>query len=102
MKRRFWRVIFTPRGIEWASTDGPVRIVHDTTEFTYSRESTEAIGIHWAALTRYVEDGNLEIDNNGTENDSWHLSTPVENSPFCRSKNPPPGGGDGLQFQPGS
>jgi hypothetical protein len=28
------------------------------------------------------------------------LSIPVENSPFCRSKNPPPRGEDGLQFQP--
>jgi hypothetical protein len=28
------------------------------------------------------------------------MSIPVENSPFCRSKNAPRGGGDGLQVQP--
>jgi hypothetical protein len=28
------------------------------------------------------------------------LSTPVENSSFRRSKNPPPGLGEGLHFQP--
>jgi hypothetical protein len=28
------------------------------------------------------------------------LSIPVENSPLYRSKNPPPPGDDGLQFQP--
>lgn len=34
-----------------ASTDGPVLILHDTTEFTYSRESTEAIGILKTSFT---------------------------------------------------
>jgi hypothetical protein len=28
------------------------------------------------------------------------LSIPVENSPLCRSKSSPPGGDEGLQFQP--
>jgi hypothetical protein len=28
------------------------------------------------------------------------LSTPVENSSFCRLKIPQPSGGGGLQFQP--
>jgi hypothetical protein len=28
------------------------------------------------------------------------MSTPVENSSFRRSKNPPPGLGEGLHFQP--
>jgi len=29
----------------FAAADGPILVLHDTTEFTYSRESTEAIGI---------------------------------------------------------
>jgi hypothetical protein len=34
-----------------AATDGPILILHDTTEFTYSRESTEAIGILKTSFT---------------------------------------------------
>jgi Transposase DNA-binding len=40
-----------------ASTGGPVLILHDTTEFTYSRESAEAIGILKTSFTGRGKDG---------------------------------------------
>jgi hypothetical protein len=41
----------------FASTDGPVLVLHDTTEFSYTRESKEAIGILYKSCGRKDKDG---------------------------------------------
>jgi hypothetical protein len=41
-----------------------------------------------------------EIANEGCPGRSYDLSTPVEISPFRRSKTPPPHWDEGLHFQP--
>lgn len=41
----------------FAATDGPVLVLHDTTEFSYTRESKEAIGILYKSCGRKDKDG---------------------------------------------
>jgi Transposase DDE domain len=41
----------------FAATDGPILILHDTTEFSYTRESKEAIGILYKSCGRKDKDG---------------------------------------------
>jgi hypothetical protein len=41
----------------FAATDGPILILHDTTEFSYTRESKEAIGILYKSCGRKDQDG---------------------------------------------
>jgi Transposase DNA-binding len=36
----------------FAATDGPILVLHDTTEFSYTRESKEAIGILYKSCGR--------------------------------------------------
>jgi len=36
----------------FAATDGPILVLHDTTEFSYTRESKEAIGILYRSCGR--------------------------------------------------
>lgn len=40
-----------------AATAGPVLVLHDTTEFTYSRESREAVGILKTSFSGWRKDG---------------------------------------------
>lgn len=41
----------------FAATDGPILILHDTTEFSYTRESKQAIGILYKTCGRKDKDG---------------------------------------------
>jgi Transposase DDE domain len=41
----------------FAATNGPILILHDTTEFSYTRESKEAIGILYKSCGRKDKDG---------------------------------------------
>jgi hypothetical protein len=41
----------------FAATEGPILILHDTTEFSYTRESNEAIGILYKVCGRKDQDG---------------------------------------------
>lgn len=41
----------------FAATDGPILVLHDTTEFSYTRESKEAIGILYKTCGRKDKDG---------------------------------------------
>ena len=41
----------------FASTDGPTLVLHDTTEFSYTRESKKAIGILYKSCGRKDKDG---------------------------------------------
>jgi hypothetical protein len=41
----------------FAATDGPILILHDTTEFSYTRESKKAIGILYKSCGRKDKDG---------------------------------------------
>ena len=41
----------------FAATEGPILILHDTTEFSYTRESKEAIGILYKVCGRKDKDG---------------------------------------------
>jgi Transposase DNA-binding/Transposase DDE domain len=41
----------------FAATDGPILVLHDTTEFSYTRESKEAIGILYKSCGRKDKDG---------------------------------------------
>ena len=41
----------------FAATDGPILVLHDTTEFSYTRESKEAIGILYKSCGRKDRDG---------------------------------------------
>jgi hypothetical protein len=41
----------------FAATDGPVLVLHDTTEFSYTRESKEAIGILYRSCGRKDKEG---------------------------------------------
>jgi hypothetical protein len=41
----------------FAAADGPILVVHDTTEFSYTRESRKAIGILYKSCGRKDEDG---------------------------------------------
>ena len=39
------------------ATEGPILVVHDTTQFTYARESTQAIGVMHRSYAGYGKDG---------------------------------------------
>ena len=41
----------------FAATDGPILVLHDTTEFSYTRESKEAIGILYKSCGRKDKEG---------------------------------------------
>ena len=41
----------------FAATEGPILVLHDTTEFSYTRESKEAIGILYRSCGRKDKDG---------------------------------------------
>ena len=41
----------------FAATDGPILVLHDTTEFSYTRESKKAIGILYRSCGRKDKDG---------------------------------------------
>jgi Transposase DNA-binding/Transposase DDE domain len=41
----------------FAATDGPILVLHDTTEFSYTRESKEAIGILYRSCGRKDKEG---------------------------------------------
>ena len=41
----------------FAATDGPILVLHDTTEFSYTRESKQAIGILYRSCGRKDKDG---------------------------------------------
>jgi Transposase DNA-binding/Transposase DDE domain len=41
----------------FAATDGPILVLHDTTEFSYTREAKEAIGILYKSCGRKDKDG---------------------------------------------
>jgi len=41
----------------FAATDGPILVLHDTTEFSYTREAQEAIGILYKSCGRKDKDG---------------------------------------------
>jgi hypothetical protein len=44
-KRTFWQGIFNPQASGLLASEGPVLILHDTTEFVYHREDVAAIGV---------------------------------------------------------
>jgi hypothetical protein len=44
-----------------AATDGPILVLHDTTEFSYTRESKEAIGILYKSCGRKDRDGRSRL-----------------------------------------
>jgi hypothetical protein len=48
---------FQATGERFAATEGPILILHDTTEFSYTRESKEAIGILYKSCGRKDKDG---------------------------------------------
>jgi hypothetical protein len=48
---------FQATGERFAATDGPILVLHDTTEFSYTRESKQAIGILYKSCGRKDKDG---------------------------------------------
>jgi hypothetical protein len=45
----------------FAATDGPILVLHDTTEFSYTRESQEAIGVLGKSCGRKDKDGRSRL-----------------------------------------